>query len=145
MKDLPELKHMLSTVGKVEGLIGQSSEGVYLAQINLKFSERTERDCYITEIKQQVRQRLEGIPDTIITVSMPAVIGGQGSDIEMNIAGEDLAALEQLALKAQQLSAAIPGMDEVDTTVAQRQAEDSYFYPSVRCSRISGWPRCISA
>jgi HAE1 family hydrophobic/amphiphilic exporter-1 len=33
VKDLPELKRMLTTIGKVEGVIGQSSEGVYLAQI----------------------------------------------------------------------------------------------------------------
>jgi HAE1 family hydrophobic/amphiphilic exporter-1 len=43
MKGLPELHHILSTVGKVDAILGQSSEGVYLAQILLKFSERTER------------------------------------------------------------------------------------------------------
>ncbi|MGA1796984.1 MAG: hypothetical protein ACMUIL_14115, partial [bacterium] len=39
IRGVPELRHSLSTIGKVEGVIGQPSEGVYLAQVLLKFSE----------------------------------------------------------------------------------------------------------
>ena len=42
---------MLTTTGKVGGIIGQSSEGVYLAQILLKFSERDQRDLTIDDLQ----------------------------------------------------------------------------------------------
>ena len=50
LNDLPELKVILSVIGKVEGLFGQASEGVYLAQTTLKFSERTEREITLAEL-----------------------------------------------------------------------------------------------
>jgi len=55
MEGLPELRHILSTVGKIEAILGQSSEGVYLSQTLLKFSERTERTITIDELMDEVR------------------------------------------------------------------------------------------
>jgi HAE1 family hydrophobic/amphiphilic exporter-1 len=40
LKDLPELKHTLTAIGRVEGVIVQASEGVYLAQMLLNFPKR---------------------------------------------------------------------------------------------------------
>ena len=100
MKDLPELKHILSTVGKVEAILGQSSEGVYLAQILLKFSERDERDFSIVALKEMVRSRMEGYAGAIVAVSQPSIIGGQSNPMELEIAGDDLETLDTLVLKA---------------------------------------------
>jgi HAE1 family hydrophobic/amphiphilic exporter-1 len=90
IRDVPEIRHTLTTIGKVEGVLGQSSEGVYLAQILLKFSERDQRGLTIYDLQHEVRTRLAAFPDSIITVSMPSVMGGQMSEVEMEIAGEDL-------------------------------------------------------
>jgi HAE1 family hydrophobic/amphiphilic exporter-1 len=124
LQDTPHLKHTLSIIGKVEGIIGQSSEGVNLAQILLKFSERTERDTTIQELMHNIRNKLAGIPDAIITVSIPnAIAGGQESGVEMEISGQDLAALDRLALKAKELSEDIPGLLDQDTTVRTGKPE----------------------
>ncbi|MBL7189352.1 MAG: efflux RND transporter permease subunit [Phycisphaerae bacterium] len=117
LKDLPELKHVLSTIGKVEGIIGQASEGVYLAQILLKFSERDERDLTIDTLETEVRKRMAEYPECIVTVSLPKIIGGQASDIEFEISGDELGALDQLALKSQELADKIDGFRDSDTTV----------------------------
>ena len=117
LSDLPELQHILSTIGKVEGVIGQSSEGVYLAQILLKFSERTERDLTIDELQADVRSRLADYPGAIITVALPDVIGGQASDVEMEIAGQSLNTLDRIALRSEALADEIPGVEETDTSV----------------------------
>lgn len=117
LKDLPELKHMLTTIGKVEGLVGQASEGVYLAQVLLIFSERDERKLTIHDIQSDVRSRLADYPECIVTVNMAKIIGGQASDIEMEIAGEDLNIIDQLALKSKEFVDHAEGFTDSDTTV----------------------------
>jgi len=117
VKDLPELKHVLTTIGKVEGVIGQSSEGVYLAQILLKFSERDERNLTIDDLQAKVRTRLADYPECIVTVSMPKIVGGLVSDIEFEISGDELNTLDQLAIKSQDFASQIDGFLDSDTSV----------------------------
>ena len=123
MKDLPELKHILTTVGKVEAMLGQSSEGVYLAQILMKFSERDERDISIGELKEMVRSRIASYPGAIVSVSQPAIIGGQSNPVELEIAGDDLETLDNLAMKCLSLARDIPGFRDPDTTVRPGKPE----------------------
>ncbi|MCP4644071.1 MAG: efflux RND transporter permease subunit, partial [bacterium] len=117
LSDLPELQHTLTTIGKVEGIIGQSSEGVHLAQVLLKFSERTQRELDIEDLSDEIRKRLTGMADCIVTVMLPSMIGGVSSDVQMEIDGTDLDTLDALALTSRDLVAAIPGVEEPDTTV----------------------------
>ncbi len=117
LRDLPELRNLLSTVGKVEAILGQSSEGVYLAQLLLVFSDRDQRDVTIKTLLDEVRRRLAGLPDAAITVSQPAVIGGQSYPVELEIAGEDLKMLDELTLRTLKLAQGIPGILDPDTTV----------------------------
>ena len=117
LKDVPEVRHVLSTVGKVEGVFGQASEGVYLAQILMKLSDRDERSQTIDELLDDVRSRLPSYPDCILTISMPSFIGGQQSDIELEIAGDDLKTLDALALKTQSFTHETDGLVDPDTTV----------------------------
>lgn len=123
LRGLPELRHVLSTIGKVEGILGQGSEGVYLTQILLRFSERTERTLTIEDLMDQVRTRLDGFPDAIVGVSKPSLIGGQNNPIELEIAGDQLPTLDALALKTQQLTEAMPGVLEPDTSVRAGKPE----------------------
>ncbi len=123
LADLPELAHVLSSVGKVEGVIGQSSEGVYLAQLLLVFSDRDERALSIEELQQHVRSRLVGYPECIVTVTQPTIVGGQNTDIELEVAGQELATLDALALRTQQLAEGIDGFQDTDTTVRLGKSE----------------------
>ena len=123
LRDMPDLRHILVTIGKVEGVIGQSSEGVYLAQILMKFSERTERARTIDDLQDEVRRRLQTFAGAIVTVSMPVIVGGQSSDIQMEIAGDDLVTLDRLALASAELAGEIPGVMDPDTTVRQGKPE----------------------
>ena len=123
LADLPELKHRLMTLGKVEGILGQSSEGVYLAQFLLRFSERDERDITIESLMEMIRERLSDYPEAIVTVSRPSAIGGQSLPIEMEIAGQSLDTLDRLALGTKALAEDVPGMLDVDTTVRTGKPE----------------------
>ncbi|MCD4831192.1 MAG: efflux RND transporter permease subunit [Anaerohalosphaeraceae bacterium] len=116
LKDMPELKNMLAAIGKAEGIIGQSSEGVYLAQILLKFSERDQRTLTIDQLQDKVRSRLADFPECIVIVNVMTIVGGQMSDIEMEIAGDELDTLDSLAIKSKKLADEIDGFLDSDTT-----------------------------
>ncbi len=123
LKDVPELKHILTTVGKVEAILGQSSEGVYLAQILLKFSERDERKLTIDAIMSAIRDRVRDFPGALVSVSLPSVIGGQSTPVELEIAGAELETLDGLALTCLDFARDIPGFLDPDTTVRPGKPE----------------------
>ncbi len=123
LSDLPEVRHMLTTVGSVQGQVGQSSEGVYLGQILLRFSERTEREPTIHDLMEEVRGRLSDIPDAIVTVSKISGLGGQAVPVQMEVSGTDLDVLDQLALAAHDFALADDGYSDPDTTVRQGKPE----------------------
>ena len=123
LRDVPEFEHMLSSVGKVEGVIGQSTQGVYLAQVLLTFSDRDERSLSIDDLQAEVRSRLAGYPECIVTVNQPTIIGGQSQDIELEIAGQELAVLDELAVRTQNLAGRLDGFSDIDTTVRAGKPE----------------------
>lgn len=116
LHDVPGLKHMFTMVGKVEGILGQASEGVYLAQIQLRFVDKTERTITKDELLTEIRSRLAELPGCIVTVSVPSGIGGQSSPIELELAGEDLGRLDHLALEVRQWADKVDGVVDTDTT-----------------------------
>lgn len=123
LRGMPELKHILSSVGKVEGIIGQSTEGVYLAQVLLNFSDRDQRTLTIYDLQDEVRSRLAGYPECIVTVNQPAIIGGQSQDIELEIAGQELAVIDELAVRTRNLAERLEGFKDIDTTVRAGKPE----------------------
>jgi len=122
LRGLPGLRHILSTVGKVEGL-GDSQEGVYLAQILLNFSDKTERKESVGALTREIRRRLSDYPDAIATVSVPGLIGGQSVPVEMEIRGDDLKELDRIALTVKDRASRIPGFVDPDTTVREGKPE----------------------
>jgi len=123
LTDVPELRHLLTSIGKVEGVIGQSSEGVYLAQLLLVFSDRDQRALTIDALQDAVRARLVDYPECIVTVTQPTIIGGQSQDVELEIAGSELATLDRLAVRTMELADDIQGYTDTDTTVRPGKPE----------------------
>lgn len=121
--DLPELRHRLAVAGRVEGVIGRTSEGVYLAQMLLKFTDRDQRSIPIAEIMEMIRSRLEDYPEAIFSVSRPGVFGGQSTEIELEISGKSLDVLDILAADFGEMVADMPGFLDVDTTVRTGKPE----------------------
>ncbi|RMD76013.1 MAG: efflux RND transporter permease subunit, partial [Lentisphaerae bacterium] len=117
LADLPGRRHTLSMIGKVEGILGQASEGVYLAQITITFPQKTERPQSIDTIMEMIRQRLEGFPDALITVSKPALIGGQSIPVQLEIAGDDFDVLDRLSAKILEQARSIPGLLDMSRSV----------------------------
>ncbi|HQE82020.1 MAG TPA: efflux RND transporter permease subunit [Candidatus Hydrogenedentes bacterium] len=123
LRSLPHLRHMLTTIGKVQSMMGQTSEGVHLAQILLRFNERTERPETMDDILNLIRERVQNYPGVIATLSVANITGGQESDVEFEISGPDLATLDRLALEAQTAAQNIPGFRDPDTTTRHGKPE----------------------
>lgn len=121
--DLPELQHRLAVAGRVEGVIGRTSEGVYLAQMLLKFSDRDQRRMTIDELMEMIRFRLRDYPEAVFSVSRPGVFGGQSTEIELEISGRSLDVLDSLALDFGEMVTEMHGFVDVDTTVRPGKPE----------------------
>ncbi|MCD4825771.1 MAG: efflux RND transporter permease subunit [Phycisphaerae bacterium] len=117
LKSLPGLKDTLTTVGKVEGVIGMSSEGVHLAQVLLTFEDKTRRDEAISQLQVEARRALKDYPDSILSVGIPTPVGGQMSPVWMEVAGTDLEKLDQLAEQITGIVANVDGTLDPDNTV----------------------------
>jgi HAE1 family hydrophobic/amphiphilic exporter-1 len=122
LKGLPHLNHTYSTIGRVEG-IGENEEGVYLAQVLLNFSQKTQRDLSIFQLLDLVRQRMKDFPGAKVTVSVPSFIGGQNIPVQLDIMGDDFDELDRIALGVQRLAKDMEGFVDTDTSVREGKRE----------------------
>ncbi len=115
--DLPGLEKRFVSVGRIEGILGQVSEGVYLSEITLVFPPKTKRGIGIQEIRDRIRRKLSGLEGCLVSVALPATIGGSTKPLEMEISGDDLAEVERLTRRAVKEAKRVPGLADVDSNV----------------------------
>jgi HAE1 family hydrophobic/amphiphilic exporter-1 len=123
LRQTPELRDILVTIGKVEGAIGQNTEGVFLAEIMLTFPDKTERDQSVFQITDRIQSQLTGLPDCISSVYVPLPIGGQNPYIEIEIYGDEYQTLNSIALQIKELVEETEGTMNADTTVRAPKPE----------------------
>lgn len=124
LRTIPLVQHIFTQIGKVEGLMGKTSEGVYLVQLLVKFPDKTERSANINELLRQVRHVLRNHAGCLVNVSIASPIGGEEIPIEMEICGDELPQLEESALAIQDIMRKdLPGFTEVDTSVRDGKME----------------------
>ena len=120
---LPDLEHVLVSAGKADSMSGQASEGVYMGQIELFFTPKTERAWRIQNKIPEVRDLLSDEPGVRISVSTPSALGGQQFTIEETLSGDDLDTLNAVATSVRDTCASLPGVDFLDTTVRDPKPE----------------------
>ena len=120
---IPTCLHTYTTVGKVDGILGQVSEGVYLSQILCIFPDKIYRPFTSDQLLAQIRKQLADETDCIASVSIPAIMGGQANPIELEIHGKDLTILDNLANKACEISHSLEGFVDPDTSVRPGKPE----------------------
>ncbi|MBU1056462.1 MAG: efflux RND transporter permease subunit [Proteobacteria bacterium] len=123
LKDLPNVSNLFTLVGKVENLLGASSEGVHLGQILIKFVDRTKRTETMEDILVKVRGRLANYPDSIVTASATDPLGGQNIPLQMEIAGTDLSVLDSAAERVLKLCREIKGIVDPDSSARSGKPE----------------------
>ncbi|MEG1980599.1 MAG: efflux RND transporter permease subunit, partial [Victivallaceae bacterium] len=88
--------HTSSVIGKVAGRTGQVTEGVYLAEINVITTQKTEREADLAALQELFRIELAALQNCIATQSIPSDVGAGGADIQAFITGPDLQVLESM-------------------------------------------------
>ncbi len=119
----PEVRDVLVTAGKVQGILGQVSEGSHLAEISLKLSPKTERTRNVEAIRAELRRWLAEEPGVRSSVMLASSIGGASKMIEAKVLGDDLARLEDLGRRAEAVIAADPGAVDVESSVRPGRPE----------------------
>lgn len=96
----PAICHINVNCGKVQGIVGQVSEGTYLSEINLRLTSMTERPNHpLAVIREVLRSELLEEPDCIASVLIPSAAGGASQDIQQFICGDDLDVLNAAGLQ----------------------------------------------
>jgi HAE1 family hydrophobic/amphiphilic exporter-1 len=116
VKDLPDIQGILINIGKVEGSLGKSPEGVYLSEIRLRLSDRDKRNYRVSEFVVGAQDRFKDFTDAIVTLSVPAPTGGSAAPVQIEIAGEDFSTLDQIAVNLKEKADKISGFVSTDTT-----------------------------
>lgn len=116
-RELPEVKSVLSGIGKVEGGFGRSSDGVYLGELKLRLSDKDQRKISLEEFLRLLEKRFASFTDAIVTISIPSPAGGSDAPLQIEFAGESLSTLDQIATDLKKVAETIPGFTSADTTV----------------------------
>ncbi len=125
-KGIRKLSEVLSTsmvIGKVQGVIGQVSEGVHLAEITVKTTQKKDRIQTMNELKEMLREHLSDNINCIVTVNVPGMVGGAESNITLKISGENLEELNRLGLKSIENSLRTDKFSDIDSSIRAEKPE----------------------
>ncbi len=120
LREIPEVREILSTVGQGGG--GFFSGG---ADVNQAFLQvRVESDLFTEAFFPQFRERLARIPDAEVTVTLGQSMGGGGdAPLQVLVKGPDQDRLEEVAARATEVVAAVPGLVDVRSSIEDPRTE----------------------
>jgi HAE1 family hydrophobic/amphiphilic exporter-1 len=120
LREIPEVTEILTTAGQGGG--GFFSGG---ADVNQAFLQATvESELFTDTFFPQIRERLAGIPDAEVTVTLAQTMGGGGdAPLQVLIKGPDQDRLEELSARAAETVAAVPGLVDVRSSVEDPRTE----------------------
>ncbi len=91
-------------------------QGRNYATLFAKLVERSQRPMSVQQMRQPVRERLARIPGITLTDVGTFSSVGSGKPVQISIQGPEMAELERLAVKAQAVMTAIPGIVDIDSS-----------------------------
>ncbi len=123
IRGMPEVKETSVVCGKTQGVIGQVSEAVFLSEIYVKTSQKTERKLDLDEMREMFRIFLNKRCGFMSTVNIPSPVGGSSSQMEIEISGDEQNILEKLASDAETILQQSGLMTDVESNVRPGKPE----------------------
>lgn len=117
IRQLPNVLRTATVIGKVQGTVGQATEGVYLAEITVVCKPKTERAESLDRMRDLFRQELSQLTNCIVTVNIPSLVGGSAASMELEISGDKLETIEKIATDSANRLRAGGSARDVDTSV----------------------------
>ncbi|MFW6189651.1 MAG: efflux RND transporter permease subunit [Planctomycetota bacterium] len=108
VRQVPHLEHYYARVGQVSGQLGGASQGVNLGETSVTVTDRDRRQMSVDDITNWLRPRLAEIPSAQIDVTRQAR-GPGGDPVAVEIRGDDLKQLQQVADRVVRILQVTPG------------------------------------
>ena len=121
LKKYDFIKGMTVSVGDANAGRGQVGSAVYLAQINLKTTEKYERKESIYDLQAILRKELSYLDNCRVTLSIPATFGGSGAEINCVLNGPDLNVLEEAEMQIMEKLSTMSLTRDVDSSRRERK------------------------
>lgn len=139
LQQIEGVRDVLIIAGKVQGILGQVSEGGHLAEILLKLAPKTERSASIEEVRARCRAVLREVVGCQSSVMIPAVVGGASKMLEVKISGEDPRRLADLGLRAARAAVEETLLVDIEHTIREGRPEVR-IRPDRAALHDLGWP-----
>ena len=121
LKKFDFIRGMSISVGDSDGGSGQVSSAVYIGQINLRTTDKFEREESIYALQAMLRDELSYLDNCRVTLSIPATFGGSGAEIRCVMNGTDLEVLEQAEMKVMENLPALGITRDLDSSRRERK------------------------
>ncbi len=120
---LPEVKTTFSSVGASSGMEFFQGASADRASIRVKLTPRRERSRSTSELVEELRGRLEGIPGAEIEVDESQAVSMGTAPISITLEGDDLEVLKAEAEKIAAIVEQVPGTSNVSTSLEEGKQE----------------------
>ncbi|HPN36954.1 MAG TPA: efflux RND transporter permease subunit [Melioribacteraceae bacterium] len=110
IKQTPEVKHMVTELGK----IGDLNTGTNMARMDVQLLDAKDRDVHISKIISKFVKDLAFIPDAKIIVDYANTGGDGGAPIQFYLMGQDVNKLEEIKNDLIKNVKNVPGLNNLD-------------------------------
>ncbi len=124
LDNVPEATGILSRVGGggSEGF-GGATRASNTATINVTLVDKEDRQRSTEDVVEDLRPRMQKIPEAIVTLSLTSMEGGGGSPIQVQVFVADPNRLIDLANEVEAVMKTVPGTVDIKNTDAARAPE----------------------
>jgi|LSQX01.2.fsa_nt_gb HAE1 family hydrophobic/amphiphilic exporter-1 len=120
---LPETAGVLANVGSSSDLMAvMETSSSDLSSLIVLLKPRSERERSTSEVMEDLREKIR-VPGADISISAVNIAEIAGSPVSIKINGNDLALLEELALKVKDVMAGIEGIREIEDSISKGRPE----------------------
>ncbi|MFQ5707545.1 MAG: efflux RND transporter permease subunit, partial [bacterium] len=98
LSKIPEVKSIYTILGRIDaGGLAASTEGVEVGQMAVKLVDKDKRERATKEVAKEMLSKLAVIPAADITVKPTNPFGGAQADLQIELTGDDMNVLNDLA------------------------------------------------
>ena len=123
------VEHVTVQAGKVQGMVGQASQGSYLAEIDVRLADKRFRvkDSSLQQVQDRFQRIVDEEKDINAVVLTPLVVGGVGQQLRFNVSGDDLDVLAKVGTDLTRRISEDPTAAQVQNSVRPGRPEVKFF------------------
>lgn len=136
MKDLPDVKFIVTTTGVIGGAGMGGGQGHHLGAVFAEFIDMQDRTCDSLELINRLRLQLGERPGVDIKVAGSQMGPPSGAPISLEVSGGDFQVLSDLSLAIQRHMKTVPGVVDIQTDYEGSRPEIQFQVDRARAARL---------